>query len=84
MSYREVLDLPIRAFWLFNKNVDRIRAESDLRELQVAANSQSQEGYTSARERLVLELGPVDTGGAPDPRKAVRDREGLAALKAMQ
>ena len=84
MSYREVLGLPIRAFWLFNRNIDRLRAETDLRELCVAANSQSTDGVNATRERLVLELGVVDTGGAPDPRNMVRDREGLLALKALQ
>ena len=35
MSYREVLDMPLRAFWSFNRNVRRLRAEESLAQMEL-------------------------------------------------
>jgi uncharacterized protein YdaU (DUF1376 family) len=41
MKHGDVMDLPLRTFWSLNRNVDRLRAEEDLRSLQVSAAAQS-------------------------------------------
>ena len=57
MSHREVLDLPIGAFWLLNTNIDRILAELDLRALSTANAAQGGEGAQKHREHLLNERG---------------------------
>ena len=57
MSYKNIMDMPIRAFWVFNSNVNRLRAEDDMRQLQVLASAQSGEGYEDCMSGLKEELG---------------------------
>lgn len=78
LSYRELLELPIRTFWRLHANINRIRAESDLRSFHVAAASQSEKGG-EYHQRLVLELGEITK---VDPiANAIRDEEGVSRLK---
>lgn len=56
MSYREVMEMPLRAFWTYNGSVDRIRAEAELRQLQVLAASQSSEAFKEVAAALKEEL----------------------------
>lgn len=57
MSYRDVMDMPLRSFWTFNKQVDRIRAEQDLRAIDVGGAMQSSDTYKAVTEKLRLERG---------------------------
>ena len=59
MTYREVRSLPIEAFWMLNKNVDRIAAENDIRALVVAIHAQSGEGFKDLMEGLTKQFGRV-------------------------
>ena len=59
MSYREVMDLPIRAFWLMHGNIRRITAGEDIRTLSVSMAAQSGDGARECHDRLVLEMGEV-------------------------
>jgi len=64
--------------------ISRCLAEQDLRSLQVATNSQSEDGAKTIRDRLVLELG--DVGTHEDKSQAIdakRDEEGFEFLKLM-
>ena len=81
MGYGEVMNLPIRTFWMLNSNVPRILAEMDMRSLQVAMNAQSAEGSREFLDHLKIELGDVMK---VDPiQSAVRDEEGFQKLKAL-
>jgi hypothetical protein len=80
MSYREVLKMPVRAFWLMSSNIRRIRAQSDVRSLMVASAAQSPEGIDEIRERLVLEIGEVVK---EPPASVERDGAGFEELRAM-
>jgi len=54
------MSMPLAAFWSFNKQVDRLRAEEDQRTLQLLAAAQSPEGVAKTFEALRIELdGPV-------------------------
>lgn len=82
MSYREVMALPIRAFWLMCECINRVQAEFDIRQLSIAASAQSGEGYAEYRKSLVLEI----TGGKgeqplPVEYDTTRDQEGFEELK---
>jgi hypothetical protein len=57
MSYRETLKLPIKTFWSLNRQVDRLRAEEDQRQLRLANAAQSAEGAKSLTEELSREIG---------------------------
>lgn len=81
MSYREVMDMPVRAFWLMFSNIRRIRAGDDVRHLMTAAAAQSSDGVKELQEKLVLEIGVV--ANEPPVIDAQRDEQGFAELKAM-
>jgi hypothetical protein len=81
MSYREVMGMPIRTFWLFSGNIRRVRAENDVRDLMIASASQSAEGVNALQERLVLEIGTVMTN--MPALDIERDEEGFNELKMM-
>ena len=59
------MDMPIRRFWLFSGNVDRIQAQKDLRALAISASSQDSKAATECRNRLVIELGNIQETDAP-------------------
>lgn len=59
MSYREVMELPIRAFWLMSANINRLFAERDMRLLSVTAAVNSTEGMQEKIDMLSTEIGKV-------------------------
>jgi len=82
--------MPLKRFWFYNKNINRIWAERDLRMLKLMAHSHSGESITSMSEELVSERGEIHiyqpvirqldlTDDSLDPEF---DRAGLEALKA--
>lgn len=84
MDYRTILALPVRTFWLYSKNIDRISAERDLRLMQVMAGAQSAEAYGKTYDRLQEQMGSVvKMNTALIAQEETIDRAGLAALKAM-
>lgn len=56
MSYWEVRKLPLRTFWSFNRQIDRLRAERDQRQVRIKASMSSAEGATELVESLRMEL----------------------------
>jgi hypothetical protein len=74
--------MPIRAFWLLNGNIRRIRATQDIRDLMTAISAQSAEGAKELQERLVLEIGEVYKG-PPQQLQVERDEEGFNELRSM-
>lgn len=83
MSYREVMSLPIRAFWLMNSCVGRLLAEKDLRSLVVQQGRHGGELMTEIREHLTVEMGDVGKLEINDPRNAERDQAGFDELKTL-
>lgn len=83
IGYREVMDLPVTAFWLMNQNINRLRAEQDLRAIQVAAATQSNEAYRETIEILNKECGEWVKFSPLAPHLNRRDEEGVERLKQM-
>lgn len=81
MAYREVMEMPIKTFWLMFSNIRRIRAGDDVRHLMTAAAAQSAEGVKELRDKLVLEIGHVASESPVIDTQ--RDEAGFAELKAM-
>jgi len=79
--YDDVMALPIKAFWLMNRNIDRIAARQDLRRLSIAMCAQSSEAANHLRESLNAEGGTVVKTRQEDPLEAKRDEQGFAELK---
>ena len=85
MGYREVMSMPMRAFWVVSGFVERLQADEAKLHLEVASASHDSKAARELLERL-------DTA-APDPvtlsghglaqRTAVRDEKGFQTLKAM-
>lgn len=84
MTHDKVLAMPISLFWFLYGQIDRMRAEDDLRRLNVAAASQSPDAATSLSGSFRAELRKVVK---IDPVKAVMaerlDRAGFEMLRNM-
>lgn len=85
MSYGEVMNLPIRVFWLMNSNVGRLLAEKDIRAITVQSARHGGDQMLEVKKNLEVELGNTgkvkgDDGNQVD---AVMDEEGYAELKAL-
>lgn len=78
LGYRETLVLPIRTFWFMNGCVNRLEAESGLRDMEILAGVQTSDGYEAVRSNLVSQMGTLMTE-AP-----ILDRGGLNELKNMK
>lgn len=55
----ELLATPVKTFWLLSRNVSRIQAENDQRQLSVMTSSQSGEGWKALTAALKNEVGEV-------------------------
>lgn len=87
MKFQDVMRLPLKTFWLYSKNIDRILSEVDLRQLQLVASATSSEAYGSMQANLRKQIGMIvkvkDQGKAHGAQEEQLDRAGLADLKAM-
>jgi hypothetical protein len=52
----QVREMPLRTFWSYNRQVDRLRAEEDIRQLNLLASHQDPEGCKQLGERLMREI----------------------------
>lgn len=57
IDFHSILDLPLATFWMLNKNISRLLAEEDIRQMVVVAAPQSKDGYNDAFDRLSAEFG---------------------------
>ena len=78
MTDREVLQMPIRRFWLMYSNISRITAQENIVQLNILRQSQNadRDSYEKFTKSLIAQVGEVETI-EPDPV------EGLAKLKAL-
>ncbi len=69
--------MPVKRFWLFDKNVSRIEATESIQTLDLIVASRDNENYKNMHMRLKQQIGVIvlDT--------PTLDREGLAGLKEM-
>lgn len=96
MSYKDVMALRPRLFWFLVNQIERLRAEDALRQIEIKLALESAEAYEKTKERLINQVGQIYVWEpeAPVQQKidAVDtteegldpefDREGLRALKA--
>lgn len=93
MDFDSVLNMELKRFWFLYNQSGRLRAESDLRQLQIMSSAQSGEAMEAALKSLELEVGQVYVWDETSPREMVIDpvtgldeqfdREGLHSLKGM-
>lgn len=78
----ELLGIPLTMFWMLSRNIDRLRAEEDIRNLQVARAAQADgEGVKAFMEGLQLRIGrPVVTDKVYDPCKDKADPDAKEQL----
>lgn len=78
----ELLGIPLTMFWMLSRNIDRLRAEEDIRNLQVARAAQADgEGVKAFMEGLQLRIGrPVVTDKVYDSRKDKADPDAKEQL----
>lgn len=77
LSPNEVLSMPVKRFWLFDKNVSRIEATESIQTLDLMVSSRDNDNYNDMHRRLRQQLGVVVLE-APK-----LDSEGLSGLKNM-
>lgn len=75
------MNLPVRAFWAMNRNIDRLRAEEDLRSITVGIAAQSEEAYQKISERLINERGEWVIFSPLAPHLHKRDEDCAERLK---
>lgn len=82
MSPLELLNVPLTMFWMLSRNIDRLRAEEDVRNLQVARASQADgEAVKAFMEGLQLRIGiPVVTDKVYDPSQDKADPDAKEQL----
>jgi len=83
--------MPIRRFWFLNNQIDRLRAEQEIRQLQILACAQSSEGFKSSYDHLSTQMGQVYVWQEPKVGEIIIDsttglntefdREALQRLK---
>ena len=72
-------------FWMLSRNIDRLRAEEDVRNLQVARVAQADgDGVKAFMEGLQLRIGrPVITDRVYNPERVKADPDAKAQLMAV-
>ena len=82
MSPLELLNVPLTMFWMLSRNIDRLRAEEDVRNVQVARASQADgEAVKAFMEGLQLRIGrPVVTDKVYDPSQDKADPDAKEQL----
>ena len=82
MSPLELLGVPLTMFWMLSRNIDRLRAEEDVRNLQVARAAQADgEGVKAFMEGLQYRIGrPVVTDKVYDLSKVKADPDAKEQL----
>lgn len=91
MGFEELMQIPLKRFWFLANQVDRLRAEQEIRQLQLLGSAQSGDAYKEAIKALKNEMGTVfvwskneSTEIRIDPKTGLDpefDRAGLQALK---
>ena len=61
LSDTHLLQMPLRRFWLLEKNITRLQAERELRQLPILASANSGSHLKELTERLSRELGTIVT-----------------------
>lgn len=83
-GYREVMSMPIRAFWVMSGFVDRIFADEAKLTLEVAISAQDGETAGALLERLDRQApSPVKYTGHAILAGAKRDEDATARLAAL-
>jgi len=83
MGYRDLLEVPIKTFWMLSQNIERILAQKDMRALTVAVSGQGSEAAQSHRQNLIKEVGTIAKLVVDPMRDAMRDEVGFAQLREM-
>lgn len=78
MSYGEVLDLPIKTFWLLFRMSSRIRSEEHAELLDTFAASHGGEAYKKTRDALLKGMGEVFVEAPRHSRKRLEKFRGKA------
>lgn len=82
MPYREVMSLPIRAFWFLSSQIDRVQAAESLNSLHITASAQSNESYGDTKGQLLEVIGtPIKFDLGRIALEEERDEQGFQFLK---
>lgn len=77
-SWNELLQTPIKRFWFLLNQIDRLRAEQGLEQLQIIASAGSVEAYKATTDQLRKEIGQIYVVQPKSPSHIVVDPdEGL-------
>lgn len=82
LGWREILDLPVAVFFFLSRQIDRLRAEERLAELQLAfvAARGTPEGLSEMQGDLKTLIGTVHVSASKFDRRGLEDLRSLEAL----
>jgi hypothetical protein len=87
LSYRDCMTLPMKTFWMLNRNISRVLAEQDLRAFQLAVSTQNGEAASALHTKLLSEFdNPYRMDQEAEVAEVIeeqRDEAGFAQLKLM-
>lgn len=86
MGYNEVMDIPLRAFWWYNSQIHRVRAEENLHmmDLFVLGAQQTGDFYSQVREAYTKQMGEYVVASKPQLNPELETeihKGGLAKLR---
>lgn len=80
MSYGDVMNMPVKAFWALSNAVVRVMAEQDMRALSVAVHATSGEGAEKFRDHLQQQMGAVTIQETEFDQSGYNDLKRMAAM----
>lgn len=84
MPYREVMNLPVRAFWFMSTQINRLAAEEGIQNLRVSTSAQHPDAAIELQRELNVIIGePVRLDRAQVALNEKRDEEGFAFLQSL-
>lgn len=69
--------MPLKRFWFYSRQVDRLAAEESLRMLNLLASATSGEAYSQTVEKLQQQMGQIYVSQPTAQSLAVVDENGL-------
>lgn len=94
IGFDDLLNFPLKRFWFLVNQVDRLRAEQEVRQLQLLGSAQDGDALKLAYDNLIAEMGKVFVWEEEPVTKEIRinpktgldpefDKEGLRSLKVL-
>lgn len=85
MGDLQIMDMPIKRFWMFSESIDRMNSASDIRAVRVAAAVLGQETFKDTLQKLTEAVGEVAVNefNPEEMPNVERDRDATEKLRSL-